>query len=899
MKVSNFAKLLILSVVFACLPSLGAFASGSWTSGVFTEEARVEVDSKQPCDYRNVQIGNTNYSGTFQVCVYERDGWRYGSYQTREWISQTVTVVGFGLDKKMYEVENLSIDGLLNTPHTDDFIYRKLTVPHVRHGYTLQKITNLPSHLQKISKNGLIKYRLFGEFNELLQPVVVDKNGQMPTTGATNVSSDGRRIVVELINKGLMTYNTITGEFRYVTNYAYDYQLYNETSFSLDVSPSGRVITTFNHRKGWKIFTIQDQCGIKAESYVDIESQLGVAKSCPDDNGRMNDLMRQLHGNDTAAWWMGSRVGYNDDAIYLRTQEPIDDNWMTFIDFETPIRSGDYEPTQTLDYLALGDSYSSGEGDIEKDRYGASYYTPETIGDGGCHLSTRSYPYLLRSYYEIADNKMKSVACSGATLFYDYNLIKGTYLGQGGRLKELSEADRNQAQADALDKFTPGVVPQIEFVKKYQPKAITLTGGGNDVDFAEILTYCATPEIGAVIVADTCGYAKEDSDLNKLLYASIDTQYTYNKRFINAIREASPKTNIIIIGYPSFISSEGTCVLNSADLEKVEIIMINKAVTYMNEMLKKVASDTGTSYVDVEDSLKSGRLCEGSEYVTGLVDLGYEKLRKKQFSEAFHPNHKGHQKMFESISSSIPKLTTFYNSTSSDWSPRSLHIVAFQASLIKQVMALGDKINIAIEAGRFAGRSSITINAYSEQSLLGSFVTSQDGSLNAEIDTSSILPGRHLIVVRGSDMFGQEMLMYQYFTVAASLDDIDGDKIPNDQDRCEFIQSWIDEQTNTDVCLTPAEKTNTVDTNKPGEKLADVDVSSISQPKFANQLMGRTEHNANNQVAAPPIRVSHLASLATAKLLHKIVSAEISWHLIVVLILMTAAFTKIVIKVLK
>lgn len=119
---SNFAKFLILSVVFACLPSLGAFASGSWTSGVFTEEARVEVDSKQPCDYRNVQIGNTNYSGTSQICVYERDGWRYGRYQTPEWISRIVTVVGFGLDQKKYEVENLSIDGLLNTPHTDDFI---------------------------------------------------------------------------------------------------------------------------------------------------------------------------------------------------------------------------------------------------------------------------------------------------------------------------------------------------------------------------------------------------------------------------------------------------------------------------------------------------------------------------------------------------------------------------------------------------------------------------------------------------------------------------------------------------------------------------------------------------------------------------------------------------------
>lgn len=47
-----------------------------------------------------------------------------------------------------------------------------------------------------------------------------------------------------------------------------------------------------------------------------------------------------------------------------------------------------------IDYLALGDSYSSGEGDIEKNADGTNFYLPMTdIGSDMCHVSSRSYPH--------------------------------------------------------------------------------------------------------------------------------------------------------------------------------------------------------------------------------------------------------------------------------------------------------------------------------------------------------------------------------------------------------------------------------------------------------------------------------------------------------------------------
>lgn len=49
-----------------------------------------------------------------------------------------------------------------------------------------------------------------------------------------------------------------------------------------------------------------------------------------------------------------------------------------------------------------------------------------------------------------------------------------------------------QERTSALAFKKPGIVAQIEFVKKYKPKVVTLTGGGNDVGFADVLGYCAS-----------------------------------------------------------------------------------------------------------------------------------------------------------------------------------------------------------------------------------------------------------------------------------------------------------------------------------------------------------------------------------------------------------------------
>lgn len=133
-------------------------------------------------------------------------------------------------------------------------------------------------------------------------------------------------------------------------------------------------------------------------------------------------------------------------------------------------------------YLAMGDSFSSGEGDGE----GGVWYEPGTDEQGNkdtfegrnlCHLSRRSYPYLIAKelgyipntadpYTPLPDDSFHSVACSGAKI---HNLVGGA---NNGLVDYLADEDvfrdtNNQYSYDfrgELSEWQPGHVKQLDFL---------------------------------------------------------------------------------------------------------------------------------------------------------------------------------------------------------------------------------------------------------------------------------------------------------------------------------------------------------------------------------------------------------------------------------------------------
>ena len=477
------------------------------------------------------------------------------------------------------------------------------------------------------------------------------------------------------------------------------------------------------------------------------------------------------------------------------------------------LRASNVEPGLGLDYLALGDSYSSGEGDL------VNGYMAGTEGDNGCHVSSSSYPYLLRQYWGVLEGKMASVACSGAKIWPDYTARMDGYLGQSLQLLNYPEVDYSGVRQLAMQDFKPGFVPQLEFVKKYKPAVVTLTGGGNDVGFADVLRYCASPQI---FQSSTCSYANNEA-AQSLLKSSIHNQYANMVNLVSMIRSVSPLTKIYVIGYPQFVAEPGLlgCGLNAAALNSAEIEMIRKMVVEMNDVLWLAAKDSGVQFVDIENSLEGGQICGGGKYMTGLWGAGLMEVSMGGSSEIFHPNHYGHGRIAETIKQRVASFGADVELTT-DREPKLASEYLRSRTSIKRDLTSGvvyedSMIVIRTPSATFGPATIVVATLFSEPVELGRMTSGGDGSLTTEFNIpDGVGPGEHLLVLEGQTYDGEPIAIYQYITVGVKEGDIDGDGIPDSEDRCQFITEWFDEETGKDICK-EVEVDNPGDTDGPDQ----------------------------------------------------------------------------------
>ncbi len=451
-----------------------------------------------------------------------------------------------------------------------------------------------------------------------------------------------------------------------------------------------------------------------------------------------------------------------------------------------------------LDYLALGDSYSSGEGDIKEDN-GVTHYTPVTDYKGGCHLSDRSYPFLLGNYYGKSSTLMESVACSGAKITPDYNSPRGGYYGQGSRLYLRDDLQVNQD--NALQKFIPGYIPQLEFVKKYKPKTVTLTGGGNDVGFAKKLIACASD-------SSTCDYVTNPK--LKLQHANeIKDMFGVFTNLYSLLKSVSPNTKIYVVGYPKFINDtpDKPCFFDAGHLNHDEKVFINQSVEYLNEVIRQAARASGVVYLDVQDSLEGGQICDGvassSKYVTGIRDIGY--TNEDDRDQTFHPNAIGHEQIAGSIidqlwgcnledypypgsgddSIDAPTVPAYFG----DIADLSLAKTRYSDDVTDNTLTIAQAFRITAPIFTFLPGSYVEATLHSTPINLATIATDANGGLSHNIRVlEGIAPGYHRIELSGKAYSGELITLYQIVLIQSSnLNDRDGDGILDDVDQCMFI----------------------------------------------------------------------------------------------------------------
>jgi lysophospholipase L1-like esterase len=221
-------------------------------------------------------------------------------------------------------------------------------------------------------------------------------------------------------------------------------------------------------------------------------------------------------------------------------------------------------------YVALGDSYSAGNG--------AGNYDSAS---GNCHRSFSAYPYLWKNAHSPAS--FADTACSGATT-----------------------TDVTAGQLGPLNSGT-GLV--------------SLTIGGNDAGFSDVMTTCVTGS---------------DSDcVNRVSQAEAYAQNTLPGRLdatYGAIRNRAPNAKVVVLGYPHmyYMPDDWYCLgLSTTKHQKID-----EAADVLDSVIKARATAHGFVFGDVRPAFNSHELCSGDNWLHSLVI--------SPSWESYHPTATGH-----------------------------------------------------------------------------------------------------------------------------------------------------------------------------------------------------------------------------------------------------------------
>lgn len=258
--------------------------------------------------------------------------------------------------------------------------------------------------------------------------------------------------------------------------------------------------------------------------------------------------------------------------------------------------------SQKLNYVAMGDSYSSGEGNPD--------FNPWTdTSENKCHRSLNGYPELLAQDEDLNLELSDYVACSGATT--------GNVLSSGPGEGSWDEP----IQINALSVDTD---------------VVTLTVGGNDIGFKPYVISC---------VFAPCGPGSINSiTYNAVLDIAESTAFMGNLQFVyESVLEAAPNADVYIINYPYLVDPTGsdTCTTltdfsGAAPIQTALNDTIADAVT----ATRSISTDYHTR-LHLVDTNGVGSSFENMWFCTDVGNVGFNSLKFPETEYSFHPNSVG------------------------------------------------------------------------------------------------------------------------------------------------------------------------------------------------------------------------------------------------------------------
>ena len=268
-------------------------------------------------------------------------------------------------------------------------------------------------------------------------------------------------------------------------------------------------------------------------------------------------------------------------------------------------------------YVALGDSYQSGEGTFD-------YITGTDIdGQNQCHRSDFAYPSLLVKQ-RIVNLDLDFRACSGALV--STMLIPSSSSGPPW--------DDGISQVNALGTST---------------RLVTVGIIGNDLGFSGAIEECITL---SVTTSKSC-QSEMSSDLSAKL-TSLESG-PLKQRLIDLyrlIRAKAPFARVLVVSYPKFFpeyNNEKNCgwVYRVSDQ-----LWMNAATKRADKAIGAAAATAGFEYINMYDSNDGFEMCTTLEAMNGIVGTLFNPQ-----TESYHPNKRGHELMAREIELKLGTVT--------------------------------------------------------------------------------------------------------------------------------------------------------------------------------------------------------------------------------------------------
>lgn len=428
--------------------------------------------------------------------------------------------------------------------------------------------------------------------------------------------------------------------------------------------------------------------------------------------------------------------------------------------------------TSLIDYLGLGDSYSSGEGAF-------NYLDGTDTSNNNCHLSSHSYPLLLT--HDLFTNAGgHSVACSGAVM-HDITDKSDNYRGQVRGVASLQQLQQSQPAllASIMANYLPGYVAQQRFVSQYQPAVITIGVGGNNFGFGDILQRCLRPKTSLRLAADTCFATYED---RQELRSMIQRTGSQLKKLYEQLAAESPLSSIYVIGYPQIAVDNGACALNVYFSDR-ELEFVDELVDEINSTIASAATTASAHYVDVSQALAGHRLCEATGNAVAMNGLtagtdGGPNHAKIFGGESYHPNALGQQlieqvilkqthnlRLSKTVPNPVPKAPSS-GFVSGPKSGRPINQLLPESGLTNAQASPGQALSIDLDSldGGLVPGESYSVHIDGPRGLvLGTVVG--NGPVMVTLP-SSVEAGPHTIDVTGQNQVGQPVDIVKTIEIA-------------------------------------------------------------------------------------------------------------------------------------